>query len=365
MLDLIQLGSEEERMVSLLDLLKASEDFTGKPTPICYAESTSTTGGKIDDSPPTPVLDSIVPVPDLVEQLRDGIERQLTAILVPIRSQFVAIVHPASTTLPFKRLHHLEKDNESQFEQECLAPVFKIMAYHLAHEQIREQTQRVPEHTAVFKRWLSPDFQKSNYHFFASSTNATKNITDFGIHSCLLPASWHGLHTPLYGDSFSVKAVIEVKTTQVLTEQILRDVTGWYYSSKEKQFVPGMAIQYVWPEEVLSNTTDDAGGAGTAIEQTRDKILRQIWSQLIEEDAEFAVLTTATSSYYFLRRRDGSGDLFISPPYRTADNVALYIWLSAALGVNGVDTDKINTPPVDKVWWNSLPTFEASGIRPA
>ncbi|KAG5353139.1 hypothetical protein C0989_009983 [Termitomyces sp. Mn162] len=176
MSNLIQLGSEEERMVSLLDLHEVSKDFTGKPTTICYAESTPTTSGKIDQHPPPPALESIVPTPDFAEQLRGKIERQLTAILVPTKSQFVAIVHPASTTLPFKRLHRLEKDNESQFEQENIAPVFKIMAYHMAHEQIREQTQRIPEHAAVFKRWLSPEFQKSSYHFFASSINATKNI---------------------------------------------------------------------------------------------------------------------------------------------------------------------------------------------
>ncbi|KAG6861241.1 hypothetical protein C0995_002363 [Termitomyces sp. Mi166 len=227
---LIQLGSEEDGMVPLLRLLEVTRDFTGNPTPICYAESTSTRDGNFD-RPPVPVLESVVPVPDLLDVLHGIIVPQLEALLVPIKSQFLAIVHPASTTLPFKRHHYREKDNESQFEQENLAPVFKIMASHMAHDQIKKETRRVPEYVAVFKR------------------------------------CWSGLKASPYHDSFAVKAVIEVKTTVVLTKEVFGDVTGWYYSDPSKQFVPGMAIQYVWPEKLSSNTTDDAGGAGSVADR--------------------------------------------------------------------------------------------------
>ncbi|KNZ72066.1 hypothetical protein J132_04347 [Termitomyces sp. J132] len=366
---IIRLGPKETGMVSLYSLLEATQDFTGKPTPISYAQSTSTRDVKFYDKPPAPLLESVVPVPELVEDLRKVIKPQLKEILVPANSQFVAIVHPASTTLPFKRHHYLEKDNESQFEQENLAPVFKIMAYHMAYDQIRKETRRNPEYAAVFERWSSPNFQKSSFHFFASSTQSKNNITDFAIFSSLLPPNCTQSKLAPYETSFDVKAVVEVKTTRVLTDAVFQEVTGWYTSGHDEysDFVLGKAIQYVWPDEAPNDLNNKAGGAGAGSgkEQTLDKVLRQIWGQMIEENVEYAVLTSATSSYYFFRRRDGSGDLFISPPYRTADNVALYAWLSAALGVNGVDTDKINTPPVDKVWWNSLPTFEATGIRPA
>ncbi|KAG5332678.1 hypothetical protein C0989_006747 [Termitomyces sp. Mn162] len=359
---MIQLGPEETGMVSLYDLLEAAQYFTGKPAPLSYAASSSTRDVNFNKDPLTLVLESIVPVPKLLDGLRAVLAPQLRAILVPKNSQFVAIVHPVSTTLPFKRLHHLEKDNESQFEQENLAPVFKIMAYHIAYDQIQKEIQRKPEYTAVFKRWVSSDFQKSSFRFFASSTLVSTNITDFGIHSCLLPPNWTGILPP-YETSFDVKAVIEVKTTCVLTDEVFENVTGWY-CEEERHFVLGMAIQYVWPDEAPSNTNDNAGGAGSNEEQTLDKVLRQIWGQLIQEDAEYAVLTNATSSYYFFRRPD-SNDLYISAPHPTSDNVALYVWLSAALGVNGVDQDKIITPPVNKDWWDRLPTFEATGVRPA
>ncbi|KAG6861239.1 hypothetical protein C0995_002361 [Termitomyces sp. Mi166 len=351
---LIQLGSEVT--VSLFDLLEAARYFTEKPTPFCSAKSTSTRDENFNTQP-DPVLESIVPLPDLVEQLRIVIVPELKRIRVPANSQFVAIVHPASTALPYKRLNHLEKDNESQFEQEHLAPVFKIMAYHMAFTQIQKETRAVPGYAAVFERWASPDFQKSSFRFFASSTRSSQNITDFGICSCL--------DEEPDGNSFVVNAVIEVKTTRVLTQVVFEKVTGWW-KPDEGQYVHGMAIQYVWPRKAPRNTNNDADGAGTPEEQTLDKILRQIWGQLIEENAEYAVLTTGTSSYYFFRRRDGSGDLYISPPYEAADHIALYMWLSAALEINNVNTDKIITPPVKKDWWDELLVpFEATGIRPA
>ncbi|KAG6894218.1 hypothetical protein C0992_007002 [Termitomyces sp. T32_za158] len=356
---IIQLGSEETTMVTLYDVLIASRNFHEKPAPYCTATSTSTRKGKLDVQL-EPVLQSIVPVPDLVENLSNVIAPELQGIFLPANSQFVAIVHPASTTLPFKRLHHLEKDNESQFEQENLAPVFKIMAYHLAFKQIEQETGTTPGYAAVFKRWASSHFQESSFRFFASSSKSTKNITDFGIYASL-PVN---ANTEFSAESFAVKVVIEVKTTQVLTNDVFEDVTDWYQVG-DTRYVPGLAIQYVWPKKASSNSTDDAGGAGQGSEQTRDQILRQIWGQLIQEKAEYAVLTTATASYYFYRRLDGSGDLYISPPYQTANNLVLYAWLSAAFEINGVNKDTIETPVLNKGWWDKLPTFEATGIRPA
>ena len=122
------------------------------------------------------------------------------------------------------------------------------------------------------------EFPKNSFHFFASSTLAPKNITDFGVLSFRLPPNWNELHVPPDSTSFDVKAVVEVKTKQVLTERVFKGVTGWYESKDNDQelYVPGMAIQYVWPEEAPSNINDDAGGAGFSWEQTLDKTLRQV-----------------------------------------------------------------------------------------
>ncbi|KAG6867234.1 hypothetical protein C0993_005360 [Termitomyces sp. T159_Od127] len=282
------------------------------------------------------VLESVVPVPKLVEDLREMVKSQLDTILVP--------------------------DNESQFEQENLAPVFKIMAYYIAYKQVQKQIGGAePGYAAIFKLWSSPQFQKSDFQFFASSTLSKNHITDFAIYLCLpLADASSGLQSTVYEESFTVKANVEVKTNTVLTDSVFEEIMGWYEEDK-RRFVPGMVIQYVW------QTNKNVGGGRATKTHTLDKILRQVWNQMMQENVEYALLTTATSTYYLFRRRGAkSGDLYISPPYKTVNNLALYTCLAAVFELHDINSDMIITPNLNKDWWNNkgLPTFEATGIRP-
>ncbi|TFY79908.1 hypothetical protein EWM64_g4107 [Hericium alpestre] len=258
--------------------------------------------------PPSRYLEKIVFCPDMLAPVEPKVAALLHAIPIDWNNDahmlFAARVFPWLTSLDCPPRIYTEADTEDWIRETIISPAHAVM------------------HAVLLGR--IPDDVNPMYPFHSSAhcrfSNRPDNVTTLRGRYPLELVSHIG--------EWKTKGVISKdKNPLRLIAGPIPDVTD-----------PGAAIRFNWPTEPSSDFDE------------RDKILSQIWCQLLEWDVFLGTLSSMEVTTFFMRTRYDEDTLYMSEFY-TADDPILFrmvCWLLVATESNGLSLD-VPAPSTD--WW--------------
>ncbi|KAF5370441.1 hypothetical protein D9615_009761 [Tricholomella constricta] len=296
-----------------------------------------------------PKLRQIVAVPNLVDQLVTLVEKQLQGLAMDRKGPFAASILPQHSSLNLPLATITEKDSEVIFRTTFLNTAITVLRY--AKAKGASKVTNLKSSIDIMTYSETEEF-KETFPFFVSSMKGATHITDIAL--------WELVSKPTGpADATVVKIIsrllIEMKTEAALLPTTLNNVAGPF--SRDMKNVHGYATQFIWPKSrAMCRTLTSA-----------DRILTQVWCQLVHHNVSYAILSNGSLVYLLYRKTvAGAGDqqgihnttLFISA-ITQHPILAVYAWISLASN-SFSDSYELKVPKVNISWWSKV-TSKAVG----
>ncbi|KAJ7502461.1 hypothetical protein B0H11DRAFT_2274640 [Mycena galericulata] len=149
-----------------------------------------------------------------------------------------------------------------------------------------------------------------------------------------------------------LKATIEVKTHAAFVDATFeKNRTFGHLLRVLNDLPPGYGVRFVWPESDTETGTD-----------TADKMIVQVWIQMVKHQMRIAALTNYNSVIFFVREGQ---TLYVSGEHTRADDIFLAIFAFIAYALGSIPADTLTLPADQGEWWNQFRlagTAEAPGL---
>ncbi|KAJ7122041.1 hypothetical protein C8R43DRAFT_1032939 [Mycena crocata] len=303
--------------ISLIDFLRIPPPVV--PEIYAAGKLTSTKSIPSPDSDSDDALDPakrlryVVPFAHIMEPLIAHVRTKHAHLVVDpselVQRDWLVSHHPARTSRWLPLAIHSEKDSEVWAFCVLLRP--SLAAFHAATSQQFEETDNAPNLTS------------------GGGGGAGASIPDGMLWS-----------------EGKLKATFEMKTHAAFVDrphakgnkkQTFKNIIGTY-----KGMPLGCGIRYVWPD-----------GSDRGVSKA-DKMLGQVWLQMIAHDVEVASLTNYSSIIFFFRKGQ---HLFMSGEYTRNDNILLVTFAFLAYALGEIPKNVLKLPTVHEEWWEPLRKF--------
>ncbi|KAJ7090934.1 hypothetical protein B0H15DRAFT_1021709 [Mycena belliarum] len=154
--------------------------------------------------------------------------------------------------------------------------------------------------------------------------------------------------TMIWGPDHQLKATLEIKTHGAFISTLTPHETPTFdhiYSWPEMP--PGYGIRFVWPA-----SDDESNGTTKA-----DKMIAQVWIQMVAKNVNYAALTNYSSVIFFVREGQ---TLYMSDEYilRVDDHISFAIFAFIAY-IMGSNKDILKLPVEHENWWDKYDVGKA------
>ncbi|KAJ7475423.1 hypothetical protein B0H11DRAFT_1319664 [Mycena galericulata] len=273
---------------------------------------------------------SVVPFLDMMEPLIAHVQAKYGHIkldpgLVEHRDWILSI-HPAIASTFLPSVIHSESDTEDWVLNVLWRPA--LAAY-----------------------WAAEHNDFSRMGKFPNLTSCSGGGTAVSLPDVML---WEGTERELTEPDRVLKATVEIKTHAAFVDMTSANKPTFEHLLQAlslSEVPPGYGVRFVWNESDDETMTEKA-----------DKMIAQVWIQMVQHNMRIAALTNYNSVIFFVR--DGQ-TLYMSGEHTRANNIFLAIFAFIAYALGSIPADTLELPVETKEWWNNVRragTAEAPGL---
>ncbi|TDL24736.1 hypothetical protein BD410DRAFT_837666 [Rickenella mellea] len=264
-------------------------------------------------------LDKVVVYEPLVRQLLGAADELIDELVVDVgqvdHHTWLSSVHPAYTSRNLPLVLHNEHDVEAWVFSVLIRPAVAAIKAHMASKD----TPAASKSTVAFKHVTDGQFPN------VGSAGGKESIPD-GIlwDADKNPQSTYELKSPSIVGPQSLKS----RKYRILSAPLL----SW------PSMPVGRAMKFNWPGKRANVNSFD----------TETRVIMQIWCQMLEWNVEYAMLSSFSSTIFFVKRGD---TLFLSREILREDRPLHFVFAFLALSLGCISRDKLILPEVNTTWW--------------